>query len=225
MSLFLFDDLPYTAYRIKTYMAVNSNVWSTVAELKIYLGISVTDFDAVLEDLLNEAADLIESQVGRNIVDQGTDITEIQDADFANEGKYFVQLKNYPVNNFTSIAFNNGTSSTPVWSVEDADNYTRDDILGAIYFADNFSPFNYPIIAGRQNVRIIYQAGYVLSGGLMPAGATDLMLALHMLAAKLYNQRRSQGLSAEKVGNTSIVWNDKTEKSLQEILARHTRYF
>lgn len=203
-------------------MAVKSFVWSTVAELKVYLGIpsSNTDFDAVLEDLLNQAARKIENALGRIIKDSGSDITEIQDGDPEDEGQYMIQVKNFPINSFTSLAFNNGTPSTPNWVVESADNYERDDELGILYLARDYSPFNRPIPRGRQNVRILYQGGYADAD--IP---DDLILALHMQAAKLYEKRKSQGMVAESVAGTSISWNKDKEEELQEILNGYKRYF
>lgn len=202
-------------------MALTARVWTTVDELKVYLGITITDFDAVLEDILNQATDMIERELGRSILDTGSDITEIQDGDPENEGRYIIQVENYPINAFTSLAFNQGTPSTPNWVVEDVDNYERDDELGQLYMARQANPFARPIPRGRRNVRIIYQGGYTNPGTLK----NDIILALHMSAAKIYNRRRSQGLIKEQIGTAEIDWTPEMENELQQILATYRTYF
>lgn len=205
-------------------MAVKAFVWTTVAELKVYLGIPAptTDFDAVLEDLLNQSARKIENSLGRSIVDDENDITEIQDGDPDNEGQWFIKVRSGPINAFTSLAFNTGTSSTPIWTVEDADNFVRDDSEGVLYIADKFDQYSRPIPNGRQNVRIIYQGGWVNDATNMP---DDLILALHMMAAQLNEKRKSQGIESESVSGTNIKWSKEMDSCLKQIMDTYRNYF
>ncbi len=203
-------------------MAVKAFVWSTVAELKTYLGITVTDFDTVLENLLNQSAKMIENYLGRRVIDDVQDITEIQDGDPDNEGQFIIYVDSWPINAFTSLAFNTGTPSTPIWTVENVDNYTRDDEAGALYLADSFDPLNKPIPRGRQNVRIIYQGGYVNDTTNMP---DDLIMALNKTAAKVFQKRKSDGIDNESVARTKITWKFELEPEVKQILDSYRRYF
>ena len=207
-------------------MALNANVWSSVSDLKVYLGITVSTFDTVLEDLLNQSADAIERFLGRDVKDLGSDITEFHDGDDGTN-KDTLYLRNFPVNALTSVSFRTGAIGSPTFVAFNANDFVRDDETGTFFFGTGFRGLGGQLPDGRQNIRVIYQGGY--TSGNVP---NDLVLALNKMASAQFTQRKSQGIDTEKVGSISVKWSSAIGSSLlasggdvAQLLIPYKRFF
>lgn len=144
---------------------------TTLTNLKVYLGITDNSQDALLNLLLAGSSEQIEAYCCRKF--EAANYTETTDG----LGTSSLFLKNYPVNTFTSLSINTGTSSTPVWDVVDADSYQVETDLGEIRALSQFS-------RGLKIYKAIYNGGYAT----VPM---DLQLATCKLTAAYYNSRSS----------------------------------
>lgn len=179
---------------------------TTKAVVKETLDISVTTWDDLIDRLINSATEKIEDMMGgRRIKDSGEDIIEYYDGDPDGIGIRELQLKKWPINDFTSVAYRSGAYDSPTWNVYSASSdYRRDDVKGVLYF-DHFLPI------GRQNIRVIYQGGYTT----IPDDIERLCVEL---VVKEFRKRKSAGISNESLGGGSIVFTpDLTDDMLRTI--------
>lgn len=185
----------------------------TVADQKTYLGVSVSTWDTLLEDLIDSCTEWLQKEMGgRQIKDLGTAITEYHDGDTDGTGKTILWLRQWPLDpaKFTGVYYNSGTPSTPVWTAYNANDYTRDDETGTLYFG-----FKLP--RGRKILKVVYQGGYTT----LP---DDIVLACKKLVAKEFDKRKSQGLKSESIGNASLSWNEDIDPGVLAVAQKYRRF-
>lgn len=182
---------------------------TTVSKVKTYLGISVSTWDSVLEELVNDCTVWLENEMGgRRIFNDASDATEYHDGgDSTGYGKRSLFLKRFPIASVTSISYRSGTPGTPVWVAYTADDYERIDNEGTLHFL-----FTLPV--GRQNIKVVYKAGYTT----IPH---DLNLACQKLVAKEFDKRKSQGIKSEGIGGANVTWNEEIDPSIQRVINKY----
>lgn len=186
---------------------------TSVAAVKERLGISTSSQDTMIEDLINECTDWIESYCGdRRFVDSGSDIVEIHDGNFDFGARCRIFVRQFPIFSVTKIEYSTGSFSTPVWNTLNADTqYKIDARSGIIYM--------YYLPVGRQNLRITYRGGYLVAS--IPY---DLQHACIKLVSKEYLRRNSEGASMEGVGGASVKWELEVDPSFKSLLSRYKKY-
>jgi len=194
-------------------MALNDNALTTVANQKSYLGISVSTFDTLLEIFINGCSEWIENEISRVIIDSEEDIVELHDGDFDGTGRNKLFLKQYPINDLTSVEYKTGSLGTPTWVAFNANDYTTDDEAGIIYLNASLAS----ITPDRQNIRVTYQGGFVTA-------PSDLELACLKLVAKEFDKRKSQGVVSEGVGGGNVSWNEEVDPSVLKIIKKYRRF-
>jgi len=182
---------------------------TSVADVKTYLGITVTSDDALLEMFINQGTDWIESYCGNRRFLDSTYTDEVYESQFTSSEQqhptiernrqFWLSTKQYPITDTQAVIvkYRNGTS---VWDVQNADVYDTYEDRGQIY-----------LFAGMPNIRkaikLTYSAGYET----IP---NDLALACIKLVARQYEKRKSQGKKQESIGGATIVWADTAVESM-----------
>lgn len=184
---------------------------TTAASVKTYLDISASTWDTLLATLVTSCSVWIENYCGgKRFKNPGTDVTELHDGDPDSLGNKVVFLKNYPIISVTSISYATGSLGSPTWNVYDSANYyVKNAATGEVWFDS--------LPAGRQNIRVIYQGGYET----IPE---DLSLACIQLVARIFNKRKSEGVSNESVGGASVMWDRELSVELRKTLNRYRNY-
>lgn len=191
-------------------MALNSNVFVTLANVKLYLGISTTTDDELLEILINQATDTVEAYLGLTVL-LTTYTNEVYDGGGTNE----LFLKNYPVDT-TSVTLqyrNTTVTNNDSWSTVTTTDYF-------IYGGEGYIWKNTPFIDLPQHYRATYDAGW--ASGSVP---DDLKLAVMKLVSGLYNRMRAEGKKSEKLGEYAVSWMDEEvlDKGIELLLAPYRR--
>jgi uncharacterized phiE125 gp8 family phage protein len=188
-----------------TYPAVVAYALTTVARVKTRLGISDSNDDTLLLQLVNEATDAIESFCDRRFKST-TYTTEVYSG--GDGGHYRLVLRQSPVTTLTAFQFRQGSISNSTYSAVDADSYELEDagrtgIIGCLF----------PLSYGMNNYRVTYTAGYLIDFAnegdvtkhTLPA---DLTSACEQLVAMMYNVRKSAGVQSEALGAHNVTWSD-----------------
>lgn len=126
---------------------------TTVDRIKDRLGITVDDFDPVLLVMIKAQTARIEQMTGRRFI-QGTFTNEVHDgSDTWGTARYYLILKNAPLQSVASVQYLAGTPSSPNWTDFDEDEYHVNLQSGVIHFLGGLP-------AGFQNIRVTYTGGY-----------------------------------------------------------------
>lgn len=191
-------------------MSQQSYCFVTVAQIKTYLDETSTTWDTVLENLIDECTLWIEKYCGgRRFLQSGNDITEYYDG--SDKNKIF--LRSWPIISITSISYATGDFDNPTWTpFVAASEYKRDDRKGVLNFV--------ALPQGIQNIKVVYKGGYT-AANLVP---DDIRIALKKLVAKEFNKRKSQGITGESIGGSSVSWNENIDPSIQEILDQYRMF-
>lgn len=168
-------------------MALHTYALVTVGDLKTFLGISTPQYDSLLEMLINQSTDFIESKCDRRFKE-----TTHTNAEYNGNGTKKLVLKQYPVISFTQLQENHNANNSDNWSTIDAEDYWVEDSSGIITMTSPFS-------IGTQNYRVTYSGGYAT----IPS---DLQFACCLLAGEAFNQRRGAGIKQESLGDHSITF-------------------
>jgi hypothetical protein len=182
-------------------MAVIPNAITTLAKVKTYLGITGTSDDVLLEMLIDNSSIYIENYCSRVFYKQ-----EYEDIFNGDDFDDYVFIKNYPLIEVSKVE----KLVDDVWVEIGETGYSVDLENGVIYF-------DVAIPSGVNNIKVYYEAGYTT----IPL---DLQLICMKMVAKLYNKRKSEGVSTEGLGQSSITWEDFLSKEIIDILTRYKNY-
>lgn len=185
-------------------MALLSYALTTVANVKTRLGISVSTYDTVLETLVNNATDWIESQLGGRRVKQTTYTQETYDG-----GGCDIFLRQYPGADLTACEYNAGDYATAVWTAFQTSQYTLVTDGGYVHFTA-------PTPKGVRNLRFTYKGGYAT----IPS---DLQVLCEELAGREFNRRKADGMLSEAVDGQAISWNTDLTADQKATLAKYKR--
>lgn len=200
-------------------MALETYALTTVALVKTYLGISVTTYDTLIEDLINGCTDWFEHECGGRRFFSSADVTEYYDGGEigaypgeASRHKTRIFTKKYPIISITSLSYNSsGNYSSPTWTAFSATTeYIRKDESGEIYF-----PGSLPL--GFQNIQLIYKGGYAT----IPH---DLEIGCRKMVAKEFSKRKAQGATNESIAGGSIDWNEDLDPSITRLVNYYKAY-
>ena len=178
---------------------------ASLAEAKTHLGVSGSDDDAVITDMLEAATEAMERYAGRHLV--STSVTELVDG----TGKRRVWLGE-PAESITSVH----ADSDQAWAdanLVDADDYNVDgcavDKLNQIW------------TVGKRNTRVIYLAGFAT----VPE---DLEHACKVQVAKLYAEWQTtkegrNAIESENVEGWARKWRGHAglDQEVKDILDRY----
>ena len=161
----------------------------TLEKFKLYLGITWTAQDSLLELFLDSSIDYVYGYIGRTL--EADDYTEILNGNAQRK----IVLKNYPVNTLT-LFHNTGTLSDPAWEEADPDSYSidRSGIVSLLFYQSR----------GFENYKAEYNAWYQV----IP---WDIQLAILKYASMLYNKRTSDWIKSES------VWGDSLSFDIEQI--------
>lgn len=168
---------------------------ATLEELKLYLWITDSDSDDVLNQLLAQSQAFIQSYTGRDLI--ATDYTKEL---YSWKAEREFQLKQFPIitvaeKELALFQYNNWTLWTPVWVDFDVDSYRADKEAWIVLLWFN-------LLRGFQNIQVTYKAWFET----IPA---DLNLAAIRLSAYYYNTRNSDWILSESVDGASIRFDAK----------------
>lgn len=185
----------------------------TLAQIKIYLTITVDTYDDLLQVLIDSASDKIDKLCDRHLLEN--DYTEYIDGNKQTK----INLKEYPINSVTSL-----TIFDYVVDLTDADAFKIYPEQGAIYYLSKFSE-------GNRNILVVYNAGYY---GYDQPSLTNVPDDLNMLCMQLvktmYDKTKiDSSKSGEKLGDYSYSTNNSMYISdldtlQKEIIGRYRSY-
>lgn len=195
-------------------MAVSDYALTSVADVKTYLQISVTTYDTLFENLINECTDWIEHFCGnRRFKDDGTTaVTEYHDGAEIGRSKHYIFPKRFPINTVTSVSYRSNTDyANPTWTAySSATDYIVPTLGAYIYFPGG-------LCSGIQSIKLVYRGGFTT----IPY---DLALACIKMVAKEYGKRKAQGVLNESVGGASISWNEDVSPDVLNVLNYYRNY-
>lgn len=176
-------------------MPVVSYALVTLSETKTYLDISSSDFDTVLENLIDGVTDFVESQIGGRRIAQESYSNEEYDID----GR-FIFLKQWPVDSDSTFTVERRTGAldNPNWETKtEGKDYEP-------YYEEGYIDFFVPETA-RKLYRVSYTAGY-------DPIPNDLKMLAWKLIGQVFNKRTAEGLKSEDAGSWSVSFLTMTEK-------------
>jgi hypothetical protein len=189
-----------------------SYAFVTLANTKVFLGITNSDKDTLLEMLINIATDYIESQTGRRFVST-VNTYEKHDGN----GKNTIQLKAYPIIIPPNVIleYNKANDNTDDLEVISADDYWVDTETGIITKITDFDSYADEIdffISGKDRYRATYTSGY----STVPY---DLQYACMSLVGQLLTMKSATGIKSESLGDHSITFQDVTDIGSQSMFS------
>lgn len=178
---------------------VPTDALTTRTKVKSYMGITGTDNDTVIDELITGVTAFIKSYCGgRNFLSQA--YVEIYDS---KRGRHKIFLKQLPVSALTVVEYRAGTPSTPIWNTYNADTYLLYGNAGYIHFYGGLPEV-------PQGFRISYTAGYLIdftqeftAFHTLPA---DLTMAANEMIATILNTRKSGGITTESTEGQAITY-------------------
>lgn len=130
-----------------------SEALTTKARVKDRLQITVTSFDNLFDRLIAATTKRMSQMCNRRFL-LATYTRELYDGCNASGGRIStLLLRNAPVHTISTIEYKSGLNSDPAWTAFDEDDYDVDMASGILYF-------KFLLPAGKQNIRITYNAGW-----------------------------------------------------------------
>lgn len=178
-------------------MTLNANALTSLANVKVQLGISVTTEDAFLERLINVASQQIERHCNRKF--KSTAYTESFDGPMGNQ----IVLPQYPVTAIAGVWVDStrvfaSESQLDATDISDAD---QDLSRGLLRRVTGLFP------KGVRNIKVTFTAGY----SSIEAQAPDLEYACILLVEMAYRSR-----SDRRIGRRSISRGEESVSYLTE---------
>jgi len=174
----------------------------TAENFRSYISLDTSDYDGIIEMLISGAVSWIEVMLS-NKIDEDS-VEEYFDGDEIDENVYLAN--NLNIKDLTVEYDSDGS-----WvAVPDTDYVFYKD--QGIVKLDN-------VRSGELNYKISYKAGYTDSD--VP---DDLKLAILKLVGKLWNQRKSDGIKTENLGDAGIAWEEQLSPDIASALSRYKMY-
>ena len=201
---------------------------TTLAKVKLFLGITDTNSDDLLESLINLTTDQIEGLCGNRRFLQ----TVYTDDDYDVPNGSIVFLRQWPVASLQAVEFRTGTIASPIFQAFNANDFLLYGPEGYVkFFFFNFQTFQGLTIRNKL-LRFDFTAGYKIDFA-NELDATkhelpfDITLLTTELVAKKTKLRTAQGIKREATEGQSVEYNDNAMKDLTDeqksILARYRR--
>lgn len=206
-------------------MAVVAHALTTLAKVKLYLNISDTTNDTLLEQLIDNITEFVEGQLGGRRIKETVRTNEEHDG-----GEQDIFLDHWPVKETPALTaeFRTGPISNPTFQDFTADSFIVYPKGGFVHFfarTPGGETIGVPGSFGKgsRNLRFTYTAGFA-------AIPDDLELIAKQLVAKVFQRRTAQGIKSEAVEGSKIEYNvsdivkDDLSESQQAVLKRYRRY-
>lgn len=195
-------------------MAVVAHALTTLASVKLYLGITVADNDALLEQLIDEVTEWVEGQLGGRRIKETAYVDEEHDG-----GEQDIFLNNWPIAGNPALvgSFRTGPISSPTFQDFNENDFVIYNGSGFVHFfgktpgGETIGVVG-PTSKGSLNLRFTYTAGFAT----IP---DDLELLANQLVATIFQKRNSQGIKKEKVEGSEIEYrspNDENDSLSEE---------
>lgn len=175
---------------------------TTKGRIKTRLGITSSDFDTLIERLINGVTDFIQGATGRHFKETSY-LNEVYSVE---HNRKYLFLRHFPVSAVSSFEYKAGTPTSPNWTKFDDDEWelVEGGRLGIIRFYGSLP-------SGTNAVRVSYTAGYKIDwenvGDTtkhdLPADLTDLA---ERLVIKLFKHRESEGKASESFEGGGVTW-------------------
>jgi len=163
---------------------------TTVANAKLYIGITVSTYDELIEELINSGTQYIENYCKRRFKK-----TTYTDELYDGEGGRFLFLKNYPIIGVTSIYWHYKNITD---TLIDSGDYDIESEEGLVHYDGLWTK-------GYKNIKITFEAGYdFINDGRPP----ELEEICKMLVATKFGKRGSAAIKSEKIGSYSLTYMD-----------------
>lgn len=173
-------------------MAVGADALTTRASLKAHLKVTSTTDDALMDTLIDQATNIIETFCDRKFKERT--YTEFYNGD----GEDFLQLEQYPITSVTSFNVDaNRDFGSSTLLTEDTDFVVKKE-EGSIDLISDVTPFGQgQLPVARKAIKVVYVAGYAT----IP---DDLVYAANETAAHLFNNRGStRNVNSRGIGGFS----------------------
>ena len=176
-------------------------------ELKTRLGITGTDYDTVLDNILLSAEKAVKNFLGRTYIQApDEDIIEHQSGDGESQRIF---TREYPIISVSSLKIDN--EEIPARTSLDDDGYVITDAeYGVIQLV------GYYCTPGVNNIEITYKPGWQN----VPA---DIIEAIYRIATALWNHRDVVGLESQSVDGLSQKAVAVIDKSIKQLLQPYRR--
>ena len=174
----------------------------TAEDFKNYISLNTSDYDSVIDVLISGAVSWVEVMVNNKIKEDT--VEEYFDGDEIDSDIYL--SNNLNLKNLTVEYKNDGG-----WIVLPNTEY--------VFYKDQGIVKLKSVRRGERNYKINYKAGFTDSD--VP---DNLRLAILKLAGKLWNQRKSDGVKNESLGDASISWENHLTLDIASILLGYKMY-
>lgn len=183
-------------------MALRSFDLTSVANVKTYLGISVSTYNSLFELLIGQATDTIERYLGGRRIVQ----TAYTNEEYDGTGSKHLLLLNFPVSSTATFTLqrNRASDNTDDWETIDAEDYWVDYDAGIVH-SGTMGDF----LAGHFNYRVSYTAGYQKTA---TNWTMDLEGVCILLVGMVFNRRKAMGISSESIGDFSVDFTMELER-------------
>jgi hypothetical protein len=172
-------------------------------EFKTFVDETTTEYDNVIDQIISGVAKFVKGYCG-NVLEAETDIVEIFDEEDIDTDEIFLANR-VNISNI-KLYYNSGTSYDPEWTEEDTDKYVSYSEKGKITLLS--------IRTGRKIYKVTYDAGYEYLS--MP---DDLKLGALKIASASFNQRKSEGQSAESAEGYSVNFQSSLTDDVKQLLS------
>lgn len=215
-------------------MPLTLRALTTLAEVKVELGITDTLKDTLLEKYINTASDVVLKHIDRKLI-----YGSYEGEEYPGSGTTDLYIREYPIVSISQILLDECEL------VEADDDYTLTDVdkeEGKIYRSNgwnqnlkSFGPLtNTPYAEALRNVEIDYIAGYCTQHQVDEAVAGcaernlpyDIEWVVTDMVSQMYrvNCTKNQGQAEYKAGKVSIKWSDLLEVHSDTLSFYERRY-
>lgn len=184
------------------------------SDVKEYLNITGSTYDALIEKLVYGVSEYLQSYLG------GRGLKEVARTEYYDGGTSILSLRQYPVASVASLSYKSGTNDSPTWNLIPTNNYDVDTRSGLIK--------NATLPSGTENIKVVYTAGYKIDFANRYTAANhtlphDLSMIATQLVAKVFDTRFSQGKINESVEGQSVNWTYSLTDEMKVVLSRYSQ--
>ena len=174
----------------------------TAEDFKDYISLTVSDYDSVIDVLISGAVGWIEVMVNNKIKE--ATVEEYFDGDEIDGDIYLDNNLN-----LKDLTVEHGSDGN--WVALPDTEY--------VFYKDQGIVRLKSVRPGELNYKVSYKAGFTDTDA-----PDNLKLAILKLVGKLWNQRKSDGIKTESLGDASISWEEHLTPDIASILSRYKMY-
>lgn len=174
---------------------------SSVVDVKLFLGVTVTTYDALLQTLVNSASAFLEKATDRKLAARSylyNTAAHREDAWYDGDSTNTLHTRQYPINSVSYLEIDGSElDAAGLTDYYGSTGYMIYHRRGELFYANGFT-------IGKQNVRISYNAGYALG----TPEREELRELCNALTAYVYSNKDKLGFKSERIGNYSYSKGD-----------------